>query len=218
MRRRRRIAAAAMVLASLTLAGCATSVLGGQPSSPPSSASGSPSPTATPVIATGLVVSLDAISVMNNDGSTGDSAQFSSGSATLALLSRALGNTPTPVHLDAYGLTSYDWGALSLTVKTQDGSALVAITAAQLGGLTLRTAEGIHVGSTLAEVKAVASPGTEFASSATPDVYFGLEARAHPGTESLTFPGRVGQDYIEVDLKDGVVVSLRTPFGDWQDV
>ena len=216
MRRGSLIGAAVIVLASLTLAGCATSVPGSEPSSPSSSASESPSP--TPIVATGLVVSLEAISVVNNDGSTGDSAQFSDGAATLALLSHALGSTPPPVHLDAYGITSYDWGALSLTVKTHDGSALVVMTAPELGGLALRSTEGIEVGSTLAEVKAVASPGTEFASSATPDVYYGLEARAHPATESLTFPGRVGQDYIEVDLRGGVVVSLRTPFGDWQDV
>ena len=214
MRLRRLIGAAAVVLVSLALAGCAGPA--SDPSRSPSSASESPSP--TPVVATGLVISLDAISVVNTDGSTGDSAPFSSGSATLALLTHVLGNAPTKTRDDHYGFTSYDWGALSMSITDVDGSALLRTTAPEIGGLALRTTEGIEVGSTLAEVKAVASPGTEFASSATSDVYFGLEARAHPGTESLTFPGRVGMDYVEVDLQGGVVVSLRTPFGDWQDV
>lgn len=171
-----------------------------------------------PVDATSLVVSLDAVSVVNTDGSTGAIAQFSNGSATLALLSHVLGSTPTPAHDEHYLFTTYDWGALSMLVEDSDGTALVTLKARELGGITLRTIEGIEVRSTIAEVKAVASPGTEFAPSGGPDAYYGLEARPHPGTESLVFPGRVGSDYIEVDLKNGVVVGLRTPFGDWQDV
>jgi hypothetical protein len=34
----------------------------------------------------------------------------------------------------------------------------------------------------------------------------------------LASPGKVGSDYLEVHLVNGVVVQLRTPFGDWQDV
>lgn len=203
-----------MVVASLFLAGCTSGV----PASAPSSASESPSPTATPVVATSLVISLDEISVMNNDGSTGDSAPFSDGSAVLALLSRVLGSTPSPARDDAFGSTRYDWGGLLMYSTDFDGTASVVFTAPELGGLALRTVEGIELGSTLAEVKAVASPGTEYAPAGRSDAYYGLEARVHPGTDSLTFPGRVGMDYIGVALKDGVVISLAAPGGDWQDV
>jgi hypothetical protein len=214
MRRRRLIGAATLVVASLFLAGCTT----GGPTSAPSSASESPSPTSTPVVASGLVISLDAISVANGDGSTGDSAPFSDGAATLALVSRVLGSTPTPDRDDDFGSARYDWGGLMVYTTKSDGSASVVFSVPELGGVALRTAEGIEVGSTLAEVEAVASPGTEYAPAGRSDAYYGLEARVHPGTDSLTFPGRVGMDYIGVSLTDGVVVSLDAPGGDWHDV
>ena len=183
-----------------------------------SSSSPSETPSSTPVVAAALVVSLDEISVTNSDGTTGDSAQFSEGASVLALLSRATGSTPTPVHDEHYGFTSYDWGGLGMTVRDSDGTAWVKITAPASHGIALQTSEGVHVGSTLAEVKAVASPDTEFSPPGTSDTYIGLQARPHPGTDSLTFPGQVGLDYIDVDLKDGIVTQLIAPSGNWQDV
>jgi len=164
-----------------------------------------------------LVVSLASIGVTESDGSSGGSADFSDGSKTVALLSRVLG-TPSMTRDDHYQTTSYDWGAVRLLIPDFTGAGLVQITAAEVKGLTVRTTQGIHVGSTVAEVQAAASPGTENSPAGTPDTYYGLDARPHPGTESLAFPGKVGSDFIEVHLVGGVVVGLRAPFGDWQDV
>jgi hypothetical protein len=214
---RRVLLAVGIIVASLSLVGCSPGSPASAPSTAAPSASVTASPSPVPAVATGLVVSLDQISVINNDGSTGATASFSSGSATLALLSDALGSTPTAERNDTYGLTSYDWGALTLTVSDYTGAAFVSMTAAVLGGLTLRTPEGIHVGSTAVEFAAVASPGTQYPAAGAP-VALGLEARPHPGTQSLAFPGRVGLDYIAVDLEGGLVARLRVPSGDWQDI
>jgi len=214
---RRVLVAVGIIVASLSLVGCAPGVPLSAPTTAAPSVSETPSPTPVPVVATGLVVSLDQISVVNNDGSTGATAPFSSGSATLALLSGALGSTPSPVRNDAYGTTSYDWGTVSLLLSDYTGGALVFISAPELAGLTLRTTQGIHVGSTVAEVQAVASPGTQYPASGAP-VLLGLEARAHPGTDSLNNPGHVGLDFIATDLEGGVVARLIVPSSDWQDV
>ena len=105
-----------------------------------------------------------------------------------------------------------------LTLNDDNPGALLSMKASSLGGLALRTVEGIQVGSTESQVKAVASPGTEISVPALGSTYYGLEARTHPGTDSLSFPGRVGLDYVGVDVEGGVVDLITTPGGDWQDV
>ena len=204
----------ALMAAVLLLSGCS-------PASPRATNAASASPTVTtspaPVVAVALVVSLDEITVVNSDGSTADSAPFRDGPATVALLSRALGSTPTPTRNDDYGFTDYSWEGVGVTL-TDDKSASVGFTVPELNDLALRTSEGIQVGSSLTDVKAVASPGTEYEPEGSQDAYFGLEARPHPGTESLAIPGQVGLDFINIRLTNGLVVNIGAPGGDWQDL
>lgn len=153
-----------------------------------------------------------------SDGSIGDTARFSDGPATVALISRILGSTPTPQHDDVYGFTGYQWNGVSVSLDTNTGdSAGVGFTVARIGSINLSTAEGITIGSTVADVRKIASPGTEWVSDSKHSS-FGLEARTHPGTESLTYPGRVGTDYIDVQLRGGVVTDIGTPGSDWKDL
>jgi hypothetical protein len=215
MRKRQVSAALAVIVAGVLLSGCSpvSSLATGATPAPPSA---TPSP--TPVVAVALVLSLDDITVVNSDGSTADAAAFSDGAATVALLSRELGTPPTTTRNDDYGLTMYDWKGVGATLTDHDAGATVGFTRSELNGLALRTSEGIHVGSSLSEVRAVASPDTEYEPENSSDAYFGLEARPHPGTESLAVPGQVGKDYISVRLEHGIVVNIGTPGGDWQDL
>ena len=165
------------------------------------------------MVATGLVMTLDGVTLRNSDGSMGDTAPFSDGPGLLALLSHLFGTTPIP----APGTTDYDWGGLDLKLF-DDTTAGLVVTASEVASITVQTSEGIEVGSTQGQVKAAASSGTEFATPGTSLAYYGLQARPHPGTESLAHPGQVGSDYINVDLANNVVDSLYAPGGDWQDL
>lgn len=206
----------ALAIVGLLLAGCMSAGVAAPSLSVPASASDSPSP--TPAIAIGLSVSLDRISVTMSDGSAGDSVAFSDGAGTVALVSRVLGSTPAATRDDTYGYTGYDWGGVAVALNNNSAdSASVDFRVAKLGSIALTTAEGIRIGSSIADVRKVASAGTEYTPDAT-NSYLGLEARPHPGTVSLQYPGQVGKDYVEVILKDGVVTIIGSPGGDWQDL
>jgi hypothetical protein len=213
----RRPASVVLVAAlALLLAGCTV-----QFNPPAADDRGANSPSAsstpTPVVATGLVMDLDHIAVVNSDGTSGDSATLADGAATLSFLASHLGRLPEPTRYEVYGLLTYDWTGLSLTMPIAGGGAIVFMSTNELNGLTLGTIDGITIGSAQSEVEVAASPGTEYRSPDGVTVYFGLDARPHPGTESLAHPGQVGSDFVEVTVKSGVVTSLRN-FGDWQDV
>ena len=163
------------------------------------------------------MMDLDHISVIDSDGNPGDSVALADGAATLSFLASRLGRLPEPTRFDAYGFLTYDWNGLSLSMPITGGDATVSLSAGELNGLSLSTIAGIKVGSSESEVKAAASPDTEYRWPDGVTESFGLGARPHPGTKSLAHPGQQGVDFVEVTLKGGSVISIRN-FGDWQDV
>ncbi|HEX7835525.1 MAG TPA: hypothetical protein VF479_08675, partial [Pseudolysinimonas sp.] len=88
-----------------------------------------------------------------------------------------------------------------------------------LGGLPLQTTDGIQIGSTRAEVAALApfDGAYDMDGDGTSDL-FGLEQQTVPGTESLSFPGQPGTAFVEVQLDGDTVTVLRAPSNDYSDL
>jgi hypothetical protein len=198
----------------LLLAGCAP----GAPTTP--SATPEPTETVTPAPAepATLVLSLDGLAVQDETGATLQSATFDDPDATLALLASVMGSTPTPNVNPDFGTTTWEWPDV-LFGKASDDFSWFRSEAAVLGGLTLQTTDGIHLGSTRAEVTAL-SPfdlAYDMDGDGTSDL-LGLEQETVPGTQSLNFPGQPGTAFVEVQLVGDAVTVLRAPSNDYSDV
>ena len=198
----------------LVLAGCAP----GTPTTP--SAEPSPTETVTPAPAepSALVLSLDGLEVQDDTGATLQSATFDDPDATLALLGDVLGSTPTPTEYPEFGSKTYEWPGVLFGVASEDFSWFRS-EAADLGGLTLQTTDGIHLGSTRAEVTALSPFDLQYDmdGDGTSDL-LGLEQQTVPGTQSLSFPGQPGTAFVEVQLVGDTVTVLRAPSNDYSDV
>ncbi|HWH26575.1 MAG TPA: hypothetical protein VNT53_08030 [Pseudolysinimonas sp.] len=208
---------AVATVASLTLAltGCAG------PITPRSEVT--PTPTSTHVSPTSapepaeLVLSLDKISLVGDAGTAIAVAPFSDAKATLALVSDALGSTPVPEVNPDHGVTSYDWGDILLSIR-DTGSAWVSFTSDEAAGLALTTVEGVHVGSTRAEVSALSpyEDSYDWDVDGVSDL-FGLQSREVPGKESLSRPGEEGLDFVGVEMTGDVVSRIMSPNNNWEE-
>jgi len=99
-----------------------------------------------------------------------------------------------------------------------DGPATIWIASAAVGGLGLRTTDGVAVGMTRDEAVALgAVADADEDGDGLPDL-LRLEVREAPGTESLTTPGTTGVDFILVILEDDAVVRMISPANDWGDL
>lgn len=198
----------------LVLAGCAP----GTPT-PPTAA---PEPTVTvtpePSAPAAVVLSLDGITVQDAAGTTLQSSAFDDPDGTLELLSSLLGSTPTPTEYPEFGSTTWEWPGV-LFGTTSDEFSWFRSEAADLGGVTLQTTDGIHLGSTRAEVNALSPFDLEYDmdGDGTSDL-LGLEHETVPGTMSLSFPGQPGTAFVEVQLLGDSVTVLRSPSNDYSDV
>ena len=211
MKPNRLLGLAALVL---VLAGCA-------PSAPTPTAEPEPEPTVTVApepVPTALVLSLDGLEVQDETGATLESATFSDPDATLALLASVMGSTPTPNVNPDFGTTTWEWPDVLFGQASEDFSWFRS-EAAVLGGLTLQTTDGIHLGSTRAEVTALSPFDLEYDmdGDGTSDL-LGLEQETVPGTQSLSFPGQPGTAFVEVQLVGDAVTVLRAPSNDYSDV
>jgi hypothetical protein len=198
----------------LVLAGCAP----GTPTGP--TAGPEPTETVTPAPAepSTLVLSLDGLAVQDDTGATLQSATFDDPDATLALLGEILGSTPTPTEYPEFGSKTYEWPGVLFGVASEDFSWFRS-EAADLGGLTLQTTDGIHLGSTRAEVTALSPFDLQYDmdGDGSSDL-LGLEQETVPGTQSLNFPGQPGTAFVEVQLVSDSVTVLRAPSNDYSDV
>jgi hypothetical protein len=197
----------------LVLAGCAP----GTPTTP----TAAPEPTVTEApepVPTALVLSLDGLAIQDETGATLQSATFDDPDATLALLGELLGSTPTPTEYPEFGSKTYEWPGVLFGVASEDFSWFRS-EAADLGGLTLQTTDGIHLGSTRAEVTALSPFDLQYDmdGDGTSDL-LGLEQETVPGTQSLNFPGQPGTAFVEVQLVSDAVTVLRAPSNDYSDV
>ena len=210
-----RTAIVAALAVTLALAGCA-------PTGGSTDPTAGPKPTETVVpepVPTAVVLSLDGLAVVDQDGEPLEATQFSDPEPVLTLLGELLGSTPDPEENPDYGTTTYMWGDDVTFGTTGPDYSWVRLNVTELGGLPVQTAAGIHVGSSRDDLLAqdVYDPEYDFDSDGFSDFY-GLEPVTNNDYESLSFPGQPGTDYIEVQLQGNAVSSLSAPSNDYTDV
>jgi hypothetical protein len=178
------------------------------------------SPTEAPAAeAAALVVSVDGLELVDEQGEPLSSVKFEDGRETLDFLGDALGSTPEGVrNADGYPFTSYDWGDVSILV-VDDGGADFRATAEVVEGLDVRTTEGVAVGwSTSDAIDAGAErvyyPGT---TAIMPDS-LRLQVTPAPGTTSLSNPGETGIDFILLFMQSDEVDQIIAPSNDYSDL
>jgi hypothetical protein len=216
---RSRLLLAAAATAGVLLAGCASpSAI--HDAGPSASVSASPeaSNIAEPVPAT-VVVSLDDVTLLNDDESVAGQAPFSDGAAILALLGTAFGSTPAGEIDEHFQLTSYRWNGVRLITHDWDGSGWMLIEVAEVSGVNLVTTDGIAIGDTRTAVEAVAGfdPQLDQDGDGKSDL-LGLQPRPFPGAQSLYVIGEPGTEFVEIDFTGDLVTAIRTPSSDFHDV
>lgn len=213
----------ALAASALLLIGCAPTT-SAEPSAAPSSASSSPSPSPspTPEIDPAIVVSLEDLTVTDASGTT--SASFDDSTALLALLEKTTGELPEPETVEIFPgepstLQRYEWDGLTVVADSAvEGPARVRITAEEIGGMPITTTEGLHVGSTRAELLEVDAWALVDEEDAATAEYLGLGRKEVPGTESLTHPGSVGVQYMLFTLAGDTVTQFNAPADDFSDL
>lgn len=206
------LAAGALVIGLLT--GCTSPAPVQSPSSTPSASSGADASTPTPTPADHTVaVSVDGVAV---DG--GALLPNTAPEDTLVALEGLLGARPEPEQPDpAYDIVFYDWGPVSASVLS--GSTIsLSFTDSDVPGLTVVLASGIGLGSTRDEAMAAgAEPVWDEDGDGVAD-YLSIEHREVPGTISLSSPGEVGVEYIQLTITDDVVTGLSNGADDYSDL
>lgn len=208
------LAIASIALAAL-LTGCAPGApTGGETPEPSPSATATSEP-AQPAV---VILSLDGIAVQDAGGATLQSASFNDPDAALALVSSLMGSTPTPTDYPEFGSSTWEWPGV-IFGRASDTFSWLRAEVSDLGGLPLQTTDGIQIGSTRAEVAALApfDGAYDMDGDGTSDL-FGLEQQTVPGTESLSFPGQPGTAFVEVQLDGDTVTVLRAPSNDYSDL
>jgi hypothetical protein len=202
------LAAAALVLTGCAPGGGTTPTTGPEPTET----------TATPEPAA-VILSLEGLTLVDTNGDTLEATQFSDPEPVLSLLDELLGSTPDPEEYPEFDTTAYSWGDdLTFSTRGEDYS-WVRINVAELGGLPVQTAAGIHVGSSRDELLAqdVYDPQYDFDEDGYSDFY-GVEPVTNNDYESLSFPGQPGTDFIEAQLQGDTVSTLASPSNDYTDV
>ncbi len=207
---------AALTAVVLLLAGCAPVA---EVAAPTPSATSTPTPTPTPTpeapTPATVVLSVDEISVLDTTGEMLSSASYTDPDAVLALLSSVEGFTPEPVDNRKFGM-SWKWPDVALTSNYW---AFVDVTGSEIGGLPAQTAQGIHVGSTRAELDALDPHdwNRDADGDGVSDQYC-LEVRAEPGQVSLVDPASGGITCVGVTLEGDVVIRIGSMSNDWFDI
>lgn len=210
----------ALAASALLLIGCAPST-SAEPSAT-SSASSSPSSSPTPEVDPQIVVSLEGLTVTDESGTT--SVAFDDSPALLALLEKTTGVLPEPENVevvpgDTTPMQRYDWdGLIVLADSKGEVPAAVSITAAEVGGVPVQTAEGLHVGSTRADLLDAGAWALVDAEDAATAADLGLGEQEVPDTESLTHPGSVGILYVLFSLEGDTVTRINAPANDFSDL
>ncbi|NYF11581.1 hypothetical protein HDC94_002737 [Leifsonia sp. AK011] len=209
----RLVAAVAVVL---LLAGCGPTAPQATPTPTPTPTISTPSPTPEAPAPAALVLSLDALTLQDQNGAALESAPLADPDAAITLVSSLTGMTPDPEDNGKFGM-SYEWPEIRLTVNFSVTS--VRVMSATVAGLPVSTSQGIHVGSSRSDVVALDPFVQQYDGDADglPDIY-GLEPVSVPEHESLSNPGNPGTDYIAVFMSGDTVASLGAPGGDYRDI
>jgi hypothetical protein len=210
-----RIAPLAAAVLVLALAGCTPGTGTADPTTDPA-----PTESVTPAAPQPalVVVSLTGLTIQDDAGGTVQTADFTDADATLALVSGLLGSTPTPTVNADYGTSVWEWPDVQLGSSGPDYSWL-RVSTATLGGLPVQTPDGIHVGSSLADVEAVGpfDDGYDSDGDGTSDI-LGVDQVPNPDQESLSLPGQPGTDFVALFMNGGAVTEIQSPSNDYSDV
>ncbi len=204
------------VAVAVLLTGCTPA--GDEPVATPSlttAESATPTPTPEAPQPSAIILSVDGLTVVDAAGLPLSSVLFSEPDLMLDLMTELEGGPAGVEDNGKYG-TRYEWADAAVGVLF--GNVWFDSTSATVGGLPLRTSQGIQVGSTRADVLALDpldipydSDGDGLSDS------LGLEAQAAPGTESLQTPGQEGVSFIEAYFTGDVVTRIGIGT-DWFDI
>lgn len=217
-----RTRAVALLLAAsmLTLAACASPAAPAPASSdaatvprPSTSSAAAPAATALDTI----VLSLDGLVLQDANGHPLDSIGFDDGTALRDALTAALGAATTERN-DRFALTSYDWGGIRLGLYDSPARASVSVTAPAVQGISIRTTDGIAVGSSRADLLAAGAQAGYDGRPAGGDETFQLATTPVPGTTSLSSPGTEGTRFILLLMDGDQVSGIQAPSDDFTDI
>lgn len=184
--------------------------------SPPATPSASATASAaapTPASAAALTVTLDDV-ILQGGAAPLPYARGAKDAWTAALGSEPIESPNEIVNGYDFQETVWKWPGLQLNVPN-DGSengSLVFVSASTVNGHTIRTTQGIGVGSTRAEALAAG------AVDGFDSTELRLDVRDAPGTTSLQRPGEVGRQFISLILEGDTVVSIHLPADDFSDL
>ena len=211
-----------MLAVGLVLTGCSqTSTAvdpGGSASAAPSTAEPSPTPSATPTAADSITVGVDALVTIHDGKSV--TYPYAEPAHLVDFIAEITGLSPEGEDItdpwgngDVWG-TKYTWDDISVSAMTY-GPAGIRITAAEIGGIPVRTAQGIAVGSSIDDV--VAAGGQETWNDGA-SYYFSVDPQPVEGTQSLSRPGELGQAYVDITTVNDVVTAITAPANDYSDI
>jgi hypothetical protein len=217
-----------ILLLSLLLTGCASTASTdptGTPSAP--AATDRPTPDTTPTTTTTpesageLIVTLDAVEY-RQDGRT-EVLAFDQPGPLVALIEQLTGQPAVRKDIedpwgngDVYG-TDFTWTSVSISSFDQ-GPMWVTFLSPMVGDANLKTAEGIAVGSTLDEVIAAGGWGEWDGDGDGLADSINLGMREVPETNSLSRPGEVGAEFIDLSLSGDTVDRISSPSNDFSDL
>ena len=207
------VASAAAVLA-LSLAACAPANSSSGSATPTPTAAPETTPSATPTPADRVVeISVDGIAI--DDGAV---IAYDESDMMIAGLADVFGSAPTEGPVEGpYGsvYAGYGWEGTTATVRE---TRIDLVVSADAPGVIFRTPEGIGLGSTRAEAMAAgAVDGWDEDGDGVAD-YLSIGMREVPGTVSLTNPGAVGVEYIDLKITGDVVSRLTSGGNDFSDI
>lgn len=205
----------------LLMTGCAQTPPEAALPSTSTSAAGTPTPSVTPTPAPKLIVSLDGITRVSA-GDESLTVSFHDGAAVVALVAQVTGTQPEQTEAPSIAgydldLALYNWDGLRVTLSPEN-RARIAITAAQVAGVTVETEAGVSVGSSRAEV--IAAQGWNEWDADGDGIYevMAVGSREVAGTKSLVHPGSVGVEYFMLIMDGDVVGQIQVPGDDFSDL
>ncbi|BDV30138.1 hypothetical protein Microterr_07980 [Microbacterium terricola] len=113
--------------------------------------------------------------------------------------------------------TRYDWAGVTVTVwgagTESESIASIRVVAPTVGGVPVRTPEGITVGSSREDALAAGADDP----FDDPE-YLQIGRQEVPDTESLVNPGEVGILFIVLQMEADAVAAISTPGNDFSDL
>ena len=157
-----------------------------------------------------------------HDGVT-ETVGFDDGARVLEIFNDITGVKPegergTEWYTEAY--IRYEWSAVTVNMSAEEmDQVVVTVSAPSVGGVPVRTVEGVTVGMTREEATALGarpSPAEDFSDGKYPEV-MELGRREVPGTESYMNDG-VGIMFMTLALEGNFISTISTGGNDYSDI